>query len=34
MREYWETHKESIKKAAFFIVGVVVGGCGLSVLMN
>lgn len=34
MREWWMKHGESVKKAACFIAGVIVGGCGLSVLMN
>ncbi len=34
MREWWKKHGESVKKAAFFISGVIVGGVGLSVLFN
>ena len=34
MGEWWMNQGESVKKAACFIAGVIVGGIGLSVLLN
>lgn len=34
MKEWWTKHGESVKKAACFVAGVVVGSCGLAFLLN
>lgn len=34
MKTWWKKHGESVKKAAYFITGVIIGGCGLALLLN
>lgn len=34
MAYWWNRHGESVKRAALFIAGVIIGGIGISAILN